>query len=299
MKTKEQILRFISQNEFKDKDDWGKVLAWCRDRYGGGKAHKALLPIGQSTYEEFLRWLDDGIAVGDVVKSGDLLGIVGGYSLQKAYLSVIVSDDSLIQKKVWIKPNNIVIASEKEQSIVADLMREQKESFYVPTSRMVRVYVPENGDYVEIVQEKKIVLGIFKERDKTCYLFHGIVERGKFVKEFKLPIDGYELKQASKTEINAINAALDVSGLRWLSESKRVVEAAAQRVKSGGYYWYMTERFMPESDKDMYNKRSDDRFECGNYFKTFKECYEFCLKVKNIRAVAKQRLTEPINDIDL
>ena len=292
MKAKEQVLRYISQNEFKDKGDWSKVLAWCRDRYGGGKAHKALLPIGQSTYEEFLRWLDDGIAVGDIVKCGDLLGIIGGYSEQKAYLSVIVSDGSLIQKKVWIKPENIVIASEKEQSIVLDLMREQRMSFYVPTSRMVKMYIPENGDYVEIVQGKKVVLGIFKERDKTCYLFHGIVERGKFTKDFKITADSCELKPSSKTEINTVNAALDVSGLRWLSESKRVVEAAAQRVKSGGYYWYMTERFMPESDKDMYNKRSDDRFECGNYFKTFKECYDFCLKVKDIRAAAEQRPTE-------
>lgn len=284
MKDKEQVLRFISQNEFSDKGDWGKVLDWCREKYGGGKAHKALQPIGKSTYDEFSQWLDNGIAVGDVVKVGNMLGIVGGYSFQKTFLSAIVSDEGeLIQKKVWAKPEKLVLASDDERQAIDKLMEKQGLAFSISISRLSKVYMPENGAFVNISRDKKSVLGIFKEKTDGKYSFYGIVERNKFVRDIEMPIEGVQFEPASKNEIGKIKEALDTSGLCWYSESKMVVEAAAHRVKKGGYYWYMTERLMPESDKDVYNKRCDDRFECGNYFKTFKECYEFCLKVKDLR----------------
>lgn len=36
MKTLNQIIRYTSQCSFQD-DDWQMVLAYCRERYGGGK----------------------------------------------------------------------------------------------------------------------------------------------------------------------------------------------------------------------------------------------------------------------
>ena len=41
MKTLDQIIRYTSQCRFPD-DDWQKVLAYCRERFKGGKIHKAL-----------------------------------------------------------------------------------------------------------------------------------------------------------------------------------------------------------------------------------------------------------------
>lgn len=284
MKNKEQVLRYVSQNEFSDKDDWSRVLDWCRGQYGGGKAHKALQPIGESTYDGFMQWLDNGIAVGDIVRVGDMLGIVGGYSLQKAFLSAIVSDGGvLIQKKIWVKPDKLVLATDDEREAVDKLMTEQKLSFSISMSRLLKAYIPEDGDFVSIIKDKKAILGIFKGKADGRYCLHGIVERGRFVRDTEMPIEGVKIGPASKSEVGKIEEALDTSGLCWYSESKRIVETVAQRAKKGGYYWYMTERLMPESDRDVYNRRSDDRFECGNYFKDFKSCFEFCTKVKALR----------------
>ena len=56
MKTLDQIIRYTSQCRFPD-DDWQKVLAYCRERFKGGKIHKALSPISESSYDQFVNWL--------------------------------------------------------------------------------------------------------------------------------------------------------------------------------------------------------------------------------------------------
>lgn len=283
MKSQEQVLRYISQNSFPDKEDWSNVLAWCKVHYGGGKAHKALKPIGNSTYAQFMTWLDNGITVGDIVKVNGVLGIVGGYGVERSFLSNIVTDGELTTQKTWVKSKGIVQASDEEKHEVFDLMKKQKVQYSVSLSRLIDRYVPDNGDFVRIMQGKKVVLGIYHSQIDNQYSFHGIVSRNRFTGERLFSVDEVSLEKASKMETERINAALAVSGLVWLSESKKIVEAIGNRAKKGDYFWYMSERLMPESDRDMYNQRCDEKFQCGNYFRSFKECYEFCMKVKALR----------------
>lgn len=283
MKSQEQVLRYISQNSFPNKDDWRNVLAWCKGHYGGGKAHKALKPIGNSTYAQFMTWRDNGIAVGDIVKVDDFFGIVGGYGAECSFLSNIIVNGELITQKTWVKSKDIIPATDDEQQEVFNLMKKQKVQYSVSLSRLVDTYIPGNGDFVRIMQGKKVMLGIYHSQIDNQYSFHGIVSRNRFTGERLFSVDEVNLVKASKTETERISAALAVSGLVWLPESKKIVEAIGNRAKKGDYFWYMSERLMPESDRDTYNQRCDEKFQCGNYFRSFKECYEFCMKVQVLR----------------
>lgn len=282
MKSKEQILRYVSQNSFPDKDDWRKVLVWCKKNYGGGKAHKALKPIGSSTFEQFMSWIDDGPAVGDIVKSGETIGILGGYSKDKAFLSNAAFEGRLITKKTWISPESIKNPSEEELQSVKNMIKSQKSRYSVALSRLVAAYLPNDGDFVRILQEKKTILGIYRGEIGDEYSFYGVVSRNKFTGERNFP-NNVTLDAASKTDARKIGDALAASGLQWLPESKKIVEISETRVKRGEYFWYMSERLMPESDMDTYGPRCNERFLSGNYFRSFSKCYEFCMAVKELR----------------
>lgn len=283
MKSQEQVLRFISQNEFPDKEDWNSVLAWCKEHYGGGKAHKALRPISKCNFKQFQQWLDNGIAVGDIVKVGNILGIVGGYGYDQSFLSNIVLDSNIIVKKTWVNPSDVVLASNDEKQTIIDLMNQQHVKYSISLSRLVESYIPKDGEFVRIIQNKKTILGIYEKEDDGDYYCYGVISNRRFTGMRIFPANGSSIEKATKIDIERIKKTLATSGLEWNAESKKIVSAAHIRSRKGGYFWYVSERFMPESDKDTYSQLCNEKFECGNYFHSYKECFDFCMQIKNLR----------------
>lgn len=66
MKTKEQVIRYLSRRSYDDAD-WQAILQKCHFLYGSG-VRKALRPKQHSTYQDFIDWLECGIGDGAVVK---------------------------------------------------------------------------------------------------------------------------------------------------------------------------------------------------------------------------------------
>ena len=62
----------------------------------------------------------------------------------------------------------------------------------------------------------------------------------------------------------------------------KVLKDLRWRAKEGCYYYYMDYHLTVKEDIEVFNNQDDICFERGNYFRTEKECQEFCDKVKSL-----------------
>lgn len=285
MKTKAQILRYISQCYFSD-DDWQKVLAYCRQMFGGGKAHRALrpLPNSQSTYQNFLEWVDNGIGVGDIVRYGHTLGIIGAYTPGCAKLAAYLSfEGDLIDNTIEISKDKIYRANDAEIALVKQKLVTNGLEFLVSMSCCIKTYQPKDGEIVRITKDKYQTTAIFQLNDGQFNCFYVYVDDGEIARNKRCKIGSISMSAPTKTDIQRLLVSLAKNGLEWLPRHKALRSIEMSRAASGGKYWYLSERFSICSDIDKYTKLHDERHKCGNYFVSYQAAILFAQKVKELR----------------
>lgn len=290
MKTKNQILRYVSQCSFPE-DDWQQVLDYCREHFGGGNAHKSQHPLSESTYQQFLDWIDNGVGVGDIVSYGHTFGVVGGYSPKAAYLSAYLSfDGRLIVEKMDVDAGRLRIAKPKDAEKFNQLMADDSLRFSVKTSTLIRAYIPTDGDFVRVSKGRKILPAIFKADDGQRYHFYVVVS-GKSIFENEIyNKDDVTILTPTKTENLRLLETLFVNGLEWSVKDKKLREMSDKRAKKRERYYYITDTLDIESDADAYTKVHDRRFKCGNYFPNFQEAFRMREKIVDvIKKAAEER----------
>lgn len=52
--------------------------------------------------------------------------------------------------------------------------------------------------------------------------------------------------------------------------------------KEGAIYYYINSYLVPECGKDTNSSLDDMRYEAGNYFKTYQDAFEMCLKIRKL-----------------
>lgn len=153
MKTLDQIIRYTSQCRFPD-DDWQKVLAYCRERFKGGKIHKALSPISESSYDQFVNWLDSGFGSGDLVSYGKTMGVIGDCTPEITTLIAYCDyEGNLIAKKMNVQDALRLKRLDDERS------RELKKKIYergfdivARNAKLSELYIPKKNFYVILTQ---------------------------------------------------------------------------------------------------------------------------------------------------
>lgn len=283
MKTKEQIIRYTSQCSFTD-EDWEKVVYHCRKKFGGGNVRRALKPLSKSTYTQFLSWLKTGFGVGDIVRYGHTLGIVGAYTPDYASLSVyFTTSGEFVEKCLIVKPNKLFKAASQEVAEVDDILTSKNLKFSIRLSRLVCRYKPCDGDIVRVSFNEIKTTGIFRSEQAGEISFYAYVESGKILKNHVLNANSVVMSLPTKTDVERLQIALAKNGMEWSAWRKVLSVLKAKRADKGGRYWYLSENFTIISDKDMYTKKHNQRYDSGNYFCSYGDSILFAQKVKELR----------------
>lgn len=285
MKTREQILRYISQCEFQI-DDWLKVLDYCRQRFGGGKAHKALrpLPNSLSTYQEFLDWIDNGVGVGDVVRYGHTIGIVGACTPSHMRLAAYLSfDGEFIENEIIVFGGKVYKANDTEIALMKQKLMANSLEFSVSLSRFVKTYQPKDGEIVRVTSGTFHTTAIFHLNDGQFNSFYVYVENNEIIKDKKIGTGDAAMSISTKTDTQRLLVALAKNKLEWFPRLRMLRSVELSRAVKGGRYWYLSDRFSICSDIDKYTKAHDERHKHGNYFVSYQTAILFMQKVKELR----------------
>lgn len=285
MKTREQILRYISQCEFQN-DDWQKVLGYCRQRFGGGKAHKALKPLQDSlsTYQEFLDWIDNGVGVGDTVRYGHTIGVVGASTPNLIKLAAYLSfDGEFIENEVTVYKNKVYKANDTEIALMKQKLIANALEFSVSLSRFVKTYQPKDGEIVRVTAGTLQTTAIFHLNDGQFNSFYVYVENHEIIKDKKVGAGEAVMSPPTKTDTQRLLVALAKNKLEWLPRLRALRSVELSRAVKGGRYWYLSDRFSVCSDVDKYTKAHDERHKHGNYFVSYQAAILFMQKVKELR----------------
>lgn len=283
MKTKVQIIKYTSQCRFSD-EDWQKVLDYCRERFGGGRIHKSLKPLSESTYQQFLDWIDNGYGVGDVVRYGHTIGILGAYTPDYAYLAVYFSfERQLIEQKLEIPGYKIIKATDNNKAEIEQVLRSMDMKFSVSLACLMKTYQPDNGDIVRITIKNIQTTAIYRSKDDVKLYFYAYVQNGNILKDYSIIKENAIVSKPTKTDVERLQVALAKNQMEWSTRHKVLNLVENARVTKGGRYWYLSETFSICSDMDMYTKKHDERHKNGNYFCAYGAAILFAQKVKSIR----------------
>lgn len=283
MKTKEQIVKYTSQCRFQHYD-WQEVLSYCREHFGGGRVHKALKPLSESTYQQFLDWIDHGYGVGDIVRYGHTVGILGACTPDYACLAVYLSfDKELIEDKLEIPVWKIVKATDKDIEEIQEKLRISDLMFSVPLACLMKRYAPQKGDIVRITIKDTITTGIYHNRDNADWKFYAYVQNGKVLKDYTLPAGTAIVSKPTKTDVERLQIALAQNQLAWSARNNALRKVEKARAEKRGRYWYLAEDFSITSDVDMYTKKHNIRHKNGNYFCIYGTAVLFSQKVRELR----------------
>lgn len=285
MKTKEQILRYISQCEFSD-DDWQKVLVYCRQRFGGGKAHRSLKPLPNSisTYQMFLDWIDSGVGVGDIVRYGHTIGIIGAYTPGCAKLAAYLSfDGELVDNTIEIAKSKIYRANDAEIALMKQKLIAKSFDFSVSMSCCVKTYQPKGGEIVRVTKDKVQTTAVFRSNDGQFNYFYVYIEDGIVVKDKECEVGSIVMATSTKTDIQRLMVTLAKNKLEWLPRRRILRSVEMSRAAKSERYWYLSDRFSVCSDIDKYTKLHDERHKYGNYFVSYQAAVLFAQKVRELR----------------
>ncbi len=283
MKTKEQIVKYTSQCRFSN-EDWQKVLGYCREHFGGGRIHRSLKPLSESTYQQFLDWIDNGYGVGDIVRYGHTVGILGvctpDYACLAAYLSF---ERELIEQKMEIPIYKIIKSTDSDKAEIQEKLQAMDMTFSVPLACLMKNYQPDDGDFVRVTIKDLQTTGIYRVKTDKEWLFYAYVQDGKILKDYALPIAGVSVSMPTKTDVERLLVALARNRMEWSARHKTLRKVENARAAKGGRYWYLSEVFSVVSDVDMYTKKHDLRHKYGNYFCSYGTAVLFAQKVNGLR----------------
>lgn len=283
MKTREQVAKYVSQCHFSD-EDWQKVLDYCRKHFGGGRVHKSIKPLSESTYQQFLLWVDYEFGPGDIVHYGNTTGIVYAYTPDYACLGAYLSyDGDLIGQKLEVLGHKIERASDGEKELMLNKLRAKNLRYSISLGCLFPNYKPTDGEFVRVTIGKLKTTGVFRMSDGKFFYFYIYVSNGKILKDYSVSMSEVTVSKSTKTDVERLLMTLSQNKLEWSVSHKILRNIDNARAAKGGRYWYLSERFSVRSDVDMYTKKHDERFKNFNYFCSFSAAMLFSSKVQNIR----------------
>lgn len=283
MKSLEQVIRYTRQCRFSDDGQWRMVLEFCK-AHGivGGNIHRALKPIAQSTYEQFVDWYGNGYGTGDIVAYGRTVGVIGdvlpGRATLMAYLDY---NGKPIAQELAIDENKIRSCSEKQILDFKLALLEAKMYIDVLHATTAELYSPEKFSYVYFQEgKKKSYVGIYSHREGLVYHFLAVWDKEKIVEDFSVQSEKIIMRGATVRESTSFHQALSRVGKSFDVSNNRIINRP--QPGTNNKYWYLTDRLTIALDRDNGEKRHKDRFEAGNYFFDQGAAFDFMLKVKTL-----------------
>lgn len=115
--------------------------------------------------------------------------------------------------------------------------------------------------------------GVILQMDKRDLVI-GYPDKRSGLKQVKYSIDyGTDIRLLTLKEKKKLLATLESFGYVW-DEAAMWVSAPRPRMRAGGTYWYITDRFTLRAAQDNQTPQHNQRYECGNYFLTPEDARE-------------------------
>lgn len=284
MKSLNQIKRYTSHCRFPD-EDWQKVLAFCRERFRGGKIHKCQKPISDSTYEKFLEWIDDGFGSGDMISYGNTSGIIVSSTPQTTIITAYRDfDDNLMRGEMVIRDEKRLKRLDEEESrkLRKRLIKNGLE-YSLQSHGLVPLCTLKENLYVVIGNDEygTADVGLYLESDGCKHKFAGLVKDGELMLDCWIDTDYTPLRKASDDAIHRFHRAVSKAGLTYNARYKKFVEQP--RVGTNNCYYYLSDRFDIVTERDNGKSVHAQRFAAGNYFLNQAEALEFAVLVRKLR----------------
>ena len=266
MKTKEQVIRYLSRRSFSPKD-WQVILQECREKYGSG-IRKSLRPKSECSLEEFHAWLDTGIGDGIIVKSGDMTGLYcdNGDGTAKLIAEYTINE-KIIVDDIAIDPKTVIIASNDEMNKFYRMLRKQGYQYNTTLATISKRNVPRKCQMVKFIYCDSEYIGILlKVKSGTAYFacsYNGELKRN-------LSYDLFDIDFLETTREDKINLKEILSKNNILFNKKTL-----KRAEYGYYYWFITDIFSIKRVADKRKKSDEIRYEIGNYFLDYDKALSF------------------------
>lgn len=284
MKTLNQIIRYTSHCRFPD-EDWQKVLSYCRERFKGGKIHKALRPISDSTFCQFLDWIDNGLGSGDMVRYGNTSGIIVSSTPDKTLLTAYCDYEGnlmTLQMEV-LEPERLTPLDEEQSRQLRKLLIDNGLEYSTKVHSLTSLYIPKENSYVVIGDNDygTADVGMYLESDGYRHHFAALIHDGTLKMDCWIDTDYTPLRRAEEPDIQRFHKAISKAGYTYNARVKQFVKQP--NVGSDNVYYYLNDRFEIVMDKDNGGDIHAARFAVGNYFLDFGEALMFMKEVRKIR----------------
>lgn len=287
MKTLNQIIRYTSHCQF-PAEDWQKVLGYCRERFKGGRIHKAQNPISGSTYEQFLNWIDNGLGSGDMVSYGNTMGIVVSSTPDKTLLTAYLDyEGNLMDCQMEIlEPERLERLDDDRQRQLRKILIDNKVYYSTQTHGLAPLctlkenfyYVIGNNDY------GLADVGMYLESDGYKHKFAAIVRNGELLFDYWIDSDYTPLLKAGDSDIQRFHKTVSKAGYVYNARFRQFLPQP--KVGSGNVYHYLNDRFEVVTDKDNgIDDKHAQRFAAGNYFLDMGDAITFMKAIKKMRGV--------------
>lgn len=285
MKTLDQIIRYTSQCRFPD-DDWKMVLSYCRERFKGGKIHKSISPISESTYDQFIKWIDSGFGSGDLVSYGNTMGVIGDCTPATTTLIAYCDyEGNLIIKRMDVRDVFRLQRLDEERS------RELKRKIYdrgfdivQRTAKLTELYTPKENFYVAFgdVEFGDLCVGMYLESKGCSHHFSALLDgKDKLQMDCWIDIECTPFRPATEKDIQRLHQATSNAGWSFNGRTNSFIKMPKRG--HNNVYWYLNDRFEIVLDKDNGSNKHTERYEAGNYFIDNTEALLFMKEVRNIR----------------
>jgi len=284
MKTLEQVIRYTRKCRFDDAEEWSQVLSFCkRHDIPGGHIHKALRPIIQSTYQQFVNWYENGYGIGDIVNYGRTIGMICDMLPNTTSLIAYLDyDGKLISQSLEIQPERIQPTNEEQKAKFQKALFEAGLTIDVKKATLTKLYTPEKYFYVSFEDEKGLTnVGMFLDSDGFTYHFAALWNGKKILMDCSVQYKYILLRKSTNSEINLLHKKMSKAGWCYNGRTNQFIKRSAHGENNS--YWYMTDRFCITADKDNGDAKHRERFNAGNYFLDYTEAITFMQEVKKMR----------------
>lgn len=284
MKTLNQIIRYTFQCRFPD-EDWQKVLDYCRERFKGGKIHRSIKPISDSTYDQFIEWIDRGLGSGDLVSYGNTMGIVCSSTPDKTFLAAYCDyEGNLIDRQMEVlNPERLRPLDDERSRVFRKLMIDNGLDYSTRSHITIPLYTPKENFYVIIGNNDygTADVGMYLESDGYKYKFAALVHKGELMMDCWIDTDYTPLRKADAPDVQRFHKAISKAGYTYNSRVKQFVKQP--NIGSDNIYYYLNDRFDIITEKDNGEDKHAERFAVGNYFLDYGEALMFMKEIRKMR----------------
>lgn len=287
-----QIISFLSCNSIRSRSDWDMITSYCRSLFSHTELRLpstySLSPDEGLTASQFLEWIADGFAPGDIVLADNIPAIIGISHFKASQTLANIQNDKLVVSTAEVPKNRLKIAPDAIRDHFLLLLLHNSLQFSFETHTLTQKYIPSPDERVFFYNAYDSGLGVirsldpqtgsvtlscwFRYSDRSCGFSHDSSSVCSLSSHSFCSLDrdsGYMPLNRISCQ-RRLNSELAKYGKTW-NQSRHRIDPLLLPLPKGKKYWYISDRLQILQDTENGYQSSRDRMNAGNYFHTRKD----------------------------